>query len=110
MNNYCIIVTPQAEEQIRDIAYYIAVDIQEPGAAEVFVDELQETFQTISSNPERQFLVEDEPWHSEGIRKIKVRNYMVYFWIDIENASVKIIGVCYSKRDLTRFLKGLSLE
>ena len=73
MNNYCIIVTPQAEEQIRDIAYYIAVDLQEPGAAEVFVDELQEAFQTISSNPERQFLVEDEPWHSEGIRKIKVR-------------------------------------
>ncbi len=110
MNNYCIIVTPQAEEQIRDIAYYIAVDLQELGAAEVFVDELQEAFQTISSNPERQFLVEDEPWHSEGIRKIKVRNYMVYFWIDIENASVKIIGVCYSKRDLKRFLKGLSLE
>ena len=36
MNNYCIIVTPQAEEQIHDIAYYIAVDLQEPGAAEVF--------------------------------------------------------------------------
>ena len=53
MNNYCIIVTPQAEEQIRDIAYYIAVNLQEPGAAEEFVDELQEAFQTISSNPER---------------------------------------------------------
>ena len=36
MNNYCIIVTPQAEEQIRDIAYYIAVDLQEPGAAELY--------------------------------------------------------------------------
>ena len=44
MNNYCIIVTPQAEEQIRDIAYYIAVDLQEPGAAEVFVEELRILF------------------------------------------------------------------
>lgn len=110
MNRYYMIVTPQAEEQIRDIAYYIAVDLQAPEAAETFLDELQDTFQTISYNPERQFLVEDEPWHSEGIRKIQVKNYMVYFWIDIDAAAVKITGVCYAKRDLKKFLEGMDLN
>lgn len=107
MNVYEVRVTTQAQEQIRDIAYYIAVTLHAPDAAQAMVDDLDEVFETISQNPERQFLVEEEPWHSEGVRKIKVKNYLVYFWIDVENAAVQVIGVCYAKRDQTKFLKGI---
>lgn len=74
------------------------------------VDDLDEVFETISQNPERQFLVEQELWHSEGVRKIKVKNYLVYFWIDVENAAVQVIGVCYAKRDQIKFLNGIDIE
>ena len=103
MNVYEVRVTTQAQEQIRDIAYYIAVTLHAPDAAQAMVDDLDKVFETISQNPERQFLVEEEPWHSEGVRKIKVKNYLVYFWIDVENAAVQVIGVCYAKRDQKNF-------
>ena len=104
MNVFNVKVTTQAEEQIREIAYYISVTLQAPDAAVAMLDDLDEVFDTISENPERQFLVEEEPWHSEGVRKIKVKNYLVYFWIDIENAAFQVTGVCYAKRDQKKFL------
>ena len=110
MNVYDVRVTTQAQEQIRDIAYYIAVTLHAPDAAQAMVDDPDEVFETISKNPERQFLVEQEPWHSEGVRKIKVKNYLVYFWIDVENAAVQVIGVCYAKRDQKKFLNGIDIE
>ena len=61
MNVYDVRVTTQAQEQIRDIAYYIAVTLHAPYAAQAMVDDLDEVFETISQNPERQFLVEQEP-------------------------------------------------
>ena len=69
MNIYEVRVTTQAQEHIRDIAYHIAVTLHAPDAAQAMVDDLDEVFETISENPERQFLVEEEPWHSEGVRK-----------------------------------------
>ncbi len=110
MNVYDVRVTTQAQEQIRDIAYYIAVTLHAPDAAQAMVDDLDEVFETISQNPERQFLVEQEPWHNEGVRKIKVKNYLVYFWIDVENAAVQVTGVCYAKRDQKKFLNGIDIE
>ena len=110
MNVFNVKVTTQAEEQISEIAYYISVTLKTPDAAMAMLDDLDEVFETISTNPERQFLVEEEPWHSEGVRKIKVKNYLVYFWIDIENAAVQITGVCYAQRDQKKFLSKMDLH
>ena len=72
MNMFEVKATTQAEEQIREIAYHISVTLQAPDAAAAMLDDLDDAFETISKNPERQFLVEEEPWHSEGVREIKV--------------------------------------
>lgn len=110
MNVFEVKATTQAEEQIREIAYHISVTLQAPDAAAAMLDDLDEAFETISKNPERQFLVEEEPWHSEGVRKIKVKSYLVYFWIDIEHAAVQVTGVCYAKRDQKKFLSKMDLH
>lgn len=110
MNRYSVMITAQAEEQIREIAYHIAVNLNAPDAAENLIDELYETFDQLGTNPERQFLVDEEPWRSKGVRKILVKHYLVYFWINAENATVQVTGVCYEKRDQIKFLKQIILE
>ncbi len=109
MNLFEVKVTTQAEKQISEIAYHISVTLKAPDAAMDMLDDLAEVFDTISKNPERQFLVEEEPWHTEGIRKIKINNYLVYFWINVENAAVQVTGVCYAKRDQKKFLSKMDL-
>ena len=110
MNRYEVRITKQAEGQIHDIAYYLTVVLHNPDAAGTLVNDLYATFDEISNNPERQFLVDEEPWHSEGIRKIQVKNYMVYFWIDIEKAAVQVTGVCFAERQQDKFLARMTIE
>ena len=31
--------------------------------------------------PERYSLVDEEPWRTEGMKKIIVKNFLIYFWI-----------------------------
>lgn len=97
MNVFEVKSTRQAEKQIREIAWHIAVELQNPDAAEDLMDSFETDINKLGRNPERHRLVDEEPWRSEEIRWIKVKNYLVYFWIDIENASVHVTGVCYSK-------------
>lgn len=107
MNVFEVIFTPQAEEQLEGIAHHIAVDLCNRIAAEEFVDNIIEQSLKLSLNPEKYRLIDEEPWGSRGVRKIKVDNYYAYFWIDIENATVWIIGVVFAKRDQKKFLSSI---
>ncbi len=49
--------------------------------------------------PKRHSLVDEEPWRTEGVRKIVVKNFLIYFWVDNENMRVQVTAVIYAKRD-----------
>lgn len=110
MNVYEVKPTRQAEEQMRDIAWYIAVELHNPDAAENLIDELGAAFGKLAKNPEKHPLVDEEPWRSEEIRWIKVKHYLIYFWIDAENAAVQITGVVNERRDKKKFLGEMEIK
>ena len=53
----------------------------------------------MSDMPKRHSLVDEEPWRSEGVRKIVVKNFLIYFWVDDENMRVQVTAVIYAKRN-----------
>ena len=58
----------------------------------------------------RQALIEEEPCRSEGIRKIVVKNFLVYYWIDDKCNKVQVTAVIYSKRDQIEQLKNMDMQ
>ena len=108
MNLFEVEFTEQAEEQLVEIAHYITVELCNPDAAEKLVDNIVSESLKLSRNPEKYHPIEEEPWGSQGIRKINVGHYYAYFWIDIENATVWIIGIVFAKRDQKKFLSTLN--
>ena len=54
--------------------------------------------------------VDDEPWHSRGIREIMAKNFYVYYRIDEETKRVYIMNVIYNKRDQLRQLANMKLD
>ncbi len=110
MNVYEVKTTIQAEMQMRDIAWYIAVKLENPDAADNLMDDFGDALTKLGTNPERHPFVDEDPWRSEEIRWIKVKNYLVYFWIDVENGAVQVTGVVFEKRDQKKFLSGMSLN
>lgn len=109
-NKYEIKVTRQAFEQMRKIAHYISYDLMAPEAADNLLDDLKASILKLSVLPKKYPLIEEEPWRSEGVRKIVVKNFLVYYWIDEEYNKVQVTAVIYSKRDQIKQLKNMEMN
>ncbi len=60
--------------------------------------------------PERIKLTDEEPWRSEGIHRMRVKNYYIYFWIDEDNHRVQITSVIYVARDQVAQLELMEMD
>lgn len=99
MDNYIVKLTSQAEEHIQEIMHYIAYELKAPDAALHLLDTLEDAFSSLSKFPQRIALTNEDPWHTKGIRRFPVQNFLVYFWIDENAMNVQITAVIYEKRD-----------
>ena len=72
-------ITPHAEQSMREIASYIAVDLMEPQTAVKLLRALKKAIDSLDIFPGRIHLTPEEPWHSLGIHRMAMKNYYVYF-------------------------------
>lgn len=107
-NDYIVKITAQAQEQMGEIARYIAYNLQAPDTALRMLDTLEKEIASLSRFPNRIALTEEEPWHSYGIHKMSVKNYLIYFWIDEAVHKVQVTAVVYGKRDQMQQLSQMS--
>ena len=74
------------------------------------MDTLEASFVSLTQFPQRVALVEEEPWRNNGIHRLPVKNFLVYFWIDEDNVNVQVIAVIYDKRDQLYHLSQMDIE
>lgn len=108
--DYIVKITSQAEEQIQEIVNYITHELMTPESALRLLDTLEDSFSSLTQFPQRVALVNDEPWHTNEIHCLPVKNFLVYFWIDEDNMKVQITAVIYSKRDQLQQLSQMDME
>ena len=106
MNEYDVRVTRQVLEQMKEIVHYISNDLMAPDAAEYE----RGCRLCVSSFPKKHALIDEEPWRTEGVRKIVVKNFLIYYWVDDENNRVQVTAVIYSRRDQIRQLSNMDME
>lgn len=109
-NEYEVKVTRQAMEQMREIVHYISSDLLSPETADGFMDKMKEAILELANFPKKHALIQEEPWRSEGIRRIVVKNFLIYFWVDDENNKVQVTAVIYNKRDQIRQLINMDMS
>ncbi len=110
MNVYKIKITAQAKEHLTRIRDYIAFELASLQAAKHTLKGFYEAMRTLEEMPERCQRIDEMPWHELGFRKIRVKNYYIYFWIAEEEKEVQIIAVIYVKREQARQLESLKVE
>lgn len=111
MNNaYTVKITSQAEEQTQEIIYYITHELKAPDAAFHLLDILEDSIASLSHYPQRVALIDEEPWHTKGIRRLPVKNFLIYFWIDDTNMTVHVTAIIYGKRDQLRQLSQMDMK
>lgn len=108
-DEYEVKVTRQALEQMRAIVHYISYDLMVPDVADNLLDDLKSSILELSVLPKKHPLIEEEPWRSEGVRKVVVKNFLVYYWVDDEHNKVQVTAVIYCKRDQIKQLKNMDI-
>ena len=107
---YIVKITSQAEEQIHEIIHYIAYELKSPDAALHLLDTLENSFESLTRFPQRVALIDEEPWHTNGVHRFPVKNFLVYFWIDEETMTVQVIAIIYEKRDQLHQLSQMDIK
>ena len=107
MDEYKIKVTRQAKEHLALIREYIATGLQAPIVAKRMLELLKSEMMSLQTMPYRVKLISEQPWCELGFRRIRVKNYYVYFCVDDSRKEVQILAVIYVRRDQTKQLEEL---
>ena len=107
---YKLTILPEAQNDIREIISYIAGELAAPQAALDLQDVFERKINTLSFKPQRIKTVNEQPWKKLGVRKLRVKNYYVYFIISEETRTVKIMAVIYIGRDQKEQLEQKQLD
>ena len=98
-NPYEVIATPDAEQDLVNLFDYISTVLLAPETARKYLSRLRKGMAELSYHAGITPLVEDEPWHSLGIRKTLIENFFCYYRIDEQCHKVYILSVIYARRD-----------
>lgn len=104
MSKYNIEITEPAERDLFEIGNYIAKELLEPGIAAKVVNKIAENVFELEEMPLRNALVADERLAQQGIRKVVVDNFIVFYIVSEERKTVIIIRILYGKRDWMNLL------
>ena len=107
MDEYAVIITPDAEKDLNELDDYITFELFAPDTAIAYVSFIKKELATLSYMPKRYKLVDDEPWHSRGVRRVNAKNFAVFFYVHEDYHEVYIQNVIYQKRDIPQVLRDL---
>lgn len=62
---------------------------------------------SLSTIPQRIKCIDEKPWGNLGFRKIRVKNYFIYFLINEDRKEVHIIAIIYTRKDQENQLEQL---
>lgn len=103
--NYKVVLTEQADSDLRGIYEYMAFILLEPVIATRQLERIEKSIFSLDEMPERFRAYEKEPWHSRGLCQMPVDRFIVFYIPDSEDKTVSIIRVLYGGRDIDEQLR-----
>lgn len=103
MMQYTVEITDEALADMEDLYNYIAYTLLSPENAMGQYNRIAEGILKLDILPERFRIIDSEPEHSKGIRRMMVDNFSVFYVIIDER--VVVTNVLYSASDLEMRLK-----
>lgn len=92
--NYRVNISAQADKDLRAVYAYIAFSLTSPENAASQLSRLEERITGLDSMPKRY------PLYKGDIRFTPVDNYLVFYTVDDDSATVSVLRVMYGGRDI----------
>jgi len=92
---------------LNELDDYITFELLAPETAVSYIGFIKKELASLNYMPNRYKLLDDEPWHSRGVRRMNAKNFAVFYIVLEEYHEVYIQNVIYQKRDIPRILHDL---
>ena len=102
MNQYEVLISDKASEDMEAIYRYISETLLAPEAAAEQYDRIADAILSLEEMPERIKVMDSEPEYSKSFRSLIVDHYTIVFVIKAN--TVNIARVLYSASDIRRRL------
>ena len=99
--NWSVDISEIAEQDIESIYQHIATSLMEPRIAWKQVERIRARIDNLDTMPERNRVIQFEPWKSRNARRLNVDNYAAFYVLENESSTVTVFRVLYAKCDLT---------
>lgn len=107
---HCSLLKPDPLEDLINIRDYIEFILVNPDVTTFYVDFFYKKIDSLQYNPSRIAPVDEEPWHSRGIRKLIANNFYIYYRDIKEKSAVYILNIVYAKREQLKALEKLKSD
>ena len=102
--SYRIVITAQAEHDLRMIYEYIAFDRSSPETAQRLIERIKEKILSLDQFPFRFKRYLSDTWNPEGLRMMPVDRYIVFYHTDKGTGIVTVTNILHSGMDIDRSL------
>lgn len=104
-SDYRYELTEVASQDLDRIVAYILRQLCSPTAAASLLDALTDTLETLCGQPDMGTPVRNKYVRRSGVRKLFVKNLIVYYFPDHGAKKIVVIRIGHSLQDQTRLLK-----
>lgn len=101
---YKVIYSPAALDDLDAIYAYIAFELQVPQIALNQINRIRKEIRSLNTFPERYAKVDWKPWASVRMHRVPVDNYLVYYLADAGTMTVTIVRIFYGGRDVENII------
>ena len=101
---YEVVISEEAENDLRMIYEYIAISLLSPINAAGQLSRIEKQILSLDESPHKFPRYKREPWKSRGLRFVPVDNYLIFYIPDDDHAKVTVTRVMYGGRDITGIL------
>jgi plasmid stabilization system protein ParE len=102
MKKYNVLITDKALRDMETIYQYIAGELHSPETAMRQYNRIADLILSLEAMPERIKIMDPQPEHSSGLRRLLVDHYSAFFVIKDDN--VYVVRVLYSASDIEKRL------
>ena len=105
MPEYEVVITSDADADLEELGDYIAFELHDPDTAIRYLRDLRKEIDSLSTRAKHYRVVDDEPWHSRGQRRMNAKNFAVLFILIEDEETVYVQNVIYKRRNIPQILK-----
>ncbi len=103
-SKYSLNIYPRAQSDLDDILHYISIDLCNPSAAIELIDNMEHSLDLVCQEPEMCPLVNSSLIKDKTLRKLIVKNYIIFYRPLNSNKEIQVIRVLYGMMDYENIL------